>query len=311
MPLTRRHFLTHAAVAVGLAPLLPRRAWAATRVSMGSMLIDTLSDGHLVMPGDFILGGMAKDEAQAIRAEYGLPENRLIMPCNVTLLRDGPTAVLFDTGAGTGFQDSAGKLAPAQLGLVFDGLGMMPEDITHVVLTHAHPDHIGGLLDAAGAAAYPNADYMIGQAEFDFWTDPATAGRIGSARAAMAEAIRAQLLALADQLILLQDGQEVLPGVVAHLTSGHTPGHMAFEVRSGSESAMILGDAINNHHVGFARPDWVSGSDMDGEMAATARLRLLDRITAEQMHLTGFHLPGGGIGRAERRGAGYHFIAAG
>lgn len=308
MPLSRRHFISQAA-AVGLVPLLPRQSMAATRASMGTMLIDTLSDGHLVLPGDFILGGMPEDEAQAIRADYKVAVNRLIAPCNVTLLRDGTRVVLFDTGAGLDLQPSAGKLAANRLEEVFDAMGMMREDITHVVLTHAHPDHIGGLLDAAGAPAYPNADYMIGQTEFDYWTDANTASRIGADRAAMAGDIRQRLAAVADQLVFLQDGQEIIPGVNAVLTPGHTPGHMSFEVRSGSESAMVVGDAINNAHVAFARPDWASGSDQDAALAARTRVALLDRIASEKMRVIGYHLPGGGIGRVARAGGQYRFVS--
>ncbi|MFN4129970.1 MAG: MBL fold metallo-hydrolase, partial [Paracoccaceae bacterium] len=101
----------------------------------------------------------------------------------------------------------------------------------------------------------------------------------------------------------------ILPGIAARLTPGHTPGHMAFELRAGSESVMVVGDALGNHHVAFERPDWASGSDQDKDLAAKTRLALLDHITADQMRLIGFHLPGGGVGHAEKSGDGYRFIA--
>lgn len=86
--LTRRHILTTAAAAIAL-PFAPRRLWAGTTLTLGTMQIDTLSDGNLVLPGDFILGGMPQDEMAAIMARYDLPTDQLTPPCNVTLLRDG------------------------------------------------------------------------------------------------------------------------------------------------------------------------------------------------------------------------------
>ena len=110
--LTRRHFLTATATSLAL-PLMPRRVWAGATLTLGAVQIDTLSDGTLTLPGDFILGGMPQDEMQAIVAKYGLPTGQLTPPCNVTLLRDGTNTVLFDVGAGPDFQPSAGKLMEA------------------------------------------------------------------------------------------------------------------------------------------------------------------------------------------------------
>jgi glyoxylase-like metal-dependent hydrolase (beta-lactamase superfamily II) len=115
---------------------------------------------------------------------------------------------------------------------------------------------------------------------------------------------------MAAQLTLVEDGQEVLPGIAAWLTPGHTPGHMAFELRSGDDSVMILGDAIGNHHVGFERPLWETASDQDPAQAATTRAAILDRLSHEQMRFVGFHLPGGGLGRAEKGPDGFRFIEA-
>jgi glyoxylase-like metal-dependent hydrolase (beta-lactamase superfamily II) len=300
--LTRRRLLTTATAALAL-PLAPRRLWAGTSLTFGTMQIDSLSDGSLVLPGDFILGGMPQDEMAAIVAKYGLPTDTLTPPINVTLLRDGTNTVLFDVGSGPDFQPTAGKLAEAMA-----ALDLSPEDVTHVVFTHAHPDHLWGLLDEFDEPVFVNAQHLIGQAEFDYWIDPATVDSIGEARTTFAVGAARRLEAMADSLQIVSDGQEILPGVAARLTPGHTPGHMAYELRSGPEAVMVVGDALGNHHVAFERPDWASGSDQDGEMAATTRVALLDQITAGQMRLIGYHLPGGGIGRAERNGSSYVFV---
>ncbi|MDO7607113.1 MAG: MBL fold metallo-hydrolase, partial [Loktanella sp.] len=104
-------------------------------------------------------------------------------------------------------------------------------------------------------------------------------------------------------------GEEILPNIAARCTFGHTPGHMAFQVGAGTESVMILGDCIGNHHVAFARPDLASGSDQDADMGIATRTMLLDQLASEQMHLIGFHLPYPGIGRAERKDSQFVFVA--
>lgn len=296
--LTRRLILT-AALA-----LPAHRLWAASTLTLGAVRIDTLSDGNLVLPGDFILGGMPQDEMAAIVAKYGLPTDQLTPPCNVTLLRDGTNTVLFDVGAGPDFQPSAGKLAQA-----LAAADLTADDITHVLITHGHPDHIWGLLDAFDDPTFPNAAHLIGQAEFAYWTDPNTVATIGDARTTFAVGAERRLSVLADRLTFVQDGAEVLPGIAARLTPGHTPGHLAFEVRAGSDQVMVVGDALGNHHVAFERPDWPSGSDQDAARAATTRTALLDQISSAQMRLVGYHLPGGGIGRVERVDGGYRFVA--
>lgn len=302
--LTRRRLLATAAAALTL-PLQPRRLWAGTTLALGKMQVDTLSDGNLMLPGDFILGGMPQEEMQAIVAKYGLPTDTLTPPCNVTLLRDGTNTVLFDVGAGPDFQASAGKLGEA-----LEALGLSADDVTHVLFTHGHPDHLWGLLDEFDEPVFANAELVIGQTEFDYWMDPATVDTIGEARASFAVGAARRLEAVADRLRFINDADEVLPGVTARLTAGHTPGHMAFALRSEAGAAMVLGDAIGNHHVGFERPDWASGSDQDAEAAARTRVALLDELASEGTTLIGYHLPGGGIGRAERADGAYRFVEA-
>lgn len=299
--LTRRRLL----IASAAATMMPLRVWSGTTLSLGTWQVDTLSDGTLTLPGDFILGGMPQDEMQAIVAKYGLPTDTLTPPCNVTLLRDGTNTVLFDAGSGPDFQPTAGKLSEA-----LDLLGLTADDITHVLFTHGHPDHLWGLLDEFDEPVFLNAQHVMGQTEFDYWMDPATVDTIGEARTAFAVGAQRRLSVIADTIRLVQDGEAALPGVTALMTPGHTPGHIAWDLSAGDASALVVGDALGNHHVAFERPDWVSGSDQDGPLAAATRLALLERLATAGTPLIGYHLPDGGIGRAIRDGATYRFEAA-
>ncbi len=302
MTLSRRTFLQSAAATplIGSLPTLAR-----ADLALGSATLTTVSDGNLILPGEFIFSTMPQDELSPILAEYGVSADSVTPECNLALYRDGTNTVLFDVGSGPDFVPSAGTI---QDGL--DAIGLAPDDITHVVFTHAHPDHIWGLLDDFDEPLFYDATYMIGRTEWDYWWNPETVNTIGDARAAFAVGAKRRLEAIEDSVLFFDDGDEVLPGISAVSTPGHTPGHMAFEVRQGSDAAMVLGDAIGNHHVAFRRPDWASGSDQDADTAIASRKMLFDRLTNEQMSVVGFHLPDGGIGRAEVDGDGYRFIGA-
>jgi glyoxylase-like metal-dependent hydrolase (beta-lactamase superfamily II) len=189
-----------------------------------------------------------------------------------------------------------------------EALGVAPDDVTDVVFTHAHPDHLWGLIDDFNDLMFPEASYMIGRAEWDYWMNPNTVDEIGEALASFAVGAQRRLAMIEDNVSFIDDGQEIIPGIAARATYGHTVGHMAFELSDGSNSAMIIGDCIGNHHVAFARPDWPSGSDQNRDTAIATRVSLLDQLNAAQMPLVGYHLPGG-IGRVETKGGRYQFVS--
>lgn len=303
MHLTRRTFLQGSGASLALTSPGPSPVWASTHLQFGTMQVQTLSDGYLTLPGDLLFAPMPQDELAPILARHGITPGAQKSDCNITLLHDQDRVVVFDTGSGPSFQQSAGKLADA-----LDSAGVAPDDVTHVVFTHAHPDHLWGVLDDFDDPFFPGAKHMMGRGEWDYWINPTTVDTIDTGRTTMAVGAQRRLAMLQDTITLFDDGQEILPGVAARATYGHTPGHMSFELRSGSDSVMVLGDALTNSHVAFERPDWASGPDQDQTTAAKTRTSLLDQVSADQMRLIGYHLPDGGMGRAERHGDGYRFI---
>jgi glyoxylase-like metal-dependent hydrolase (beta-lactamase superfamily II) len=300
MIFTRRTILRMGAAA-GATALLPLRSFAAQTMTLGSATLDTLSDGNLVLPMGFVTDHPGAAE---VMARYGLTGPQVEPPCNVTLYRDGTNTVLFDVGAGPDFMPTAGKLHEA-----LDALGVSADEITHVVFTHAHPDHLWGVLDEFDEPIFANAQHMMGKAEWDFWIDPETQNTIDEGRKTFAAGALRRMSLLEDRIVTFGDGEEILPGVGARASHGHTPGHMAFEVRQGNSACMVVGDAIGNNHLAFAEPLWASGSDQDAEMGAQTRLGLLNQLADAQMPMIGYHLPEGGIGRVERDGAAFRFVA--
>ncbi|WP_170766119.1 MBL fold metallo-hydrolase [Ruegeria lacuscaerulensis] len=297
----RRAFLSYgacfAALATQAGPVL-------ADVQLGSSAsITTLSDGFLSLPPDMVFGAMPQDELSHLLARYQADLSRYEPGCNVTLYRDGTNTVLFDVGSGPDFMATAGKL-PESL----DTIGLSPDDITHVLFTHAHPDHIWGALDDFDEPMFPNAVYNFDRTEWDYWWNPTTVDTIGADRAAFAVGAKRRMEAIEDQVNFFDDGQEILPGIAARASYGHTPGHVAFEIRNGGDAVMVVGDALGNPHVAFERPDWLSGTDQDPATAANARKSLLDQMAHEQMTIVGFHLPDGGFGRVEKSDTAYRFI---
>lgn len=295
MGLTRRTF-----VLAGLASYMvtPLRA----QTAIGGMTLTSISDGSLTLPANMILSGLPEASLEQLRGEFSLGDT-LTPPCNITLLQTEDRTVLFDVGAGPEFMSSAGFVLDA-----LDAAGIYPEDVTDVVFTHAHPDHLWGLVDDFDDLVFPDAQYMIGQKEWEYWTNPNTVDTIDDTRTTFAVGAARRLDRIKDQISFFNDGDEILSGVAARATFGHTPGHMAFEVRNGSDAMMILGDCIGNHHAAFRYPSSPSGSDQDSDLGAQTRAKLLDQLATDQIQVLGFHLPGNGIGRVERDGDGYRFV---
>ncbi|MGI9365891.1 MAG: MBL fold metallo-hydrolase, partial [Rhizobiaceae bacterium] len=163
-------------------------------------------------------------------------------------------------------------------------------------------------LDDFDDLLFSNASYMIGKTEWGYWLDPKTVDSIGDARASFAVGAKRRLEMIEDQITFFADGDEVMPGVAARATFGHTPGHMAFEIRQGSSAVMILGDCIGNDHIAFAKPEWNSGSDQDQETAAQTRVSLMGQLFKEKMQVIGYHLSGNGLGYVDKSSNGYVFV---
>lgn len=301
MTITRRRLLKTSAGLLA-ATAAPRFAIAETAAGTGT--VTSLSDGSLTLPASMIIGDTPMDQVQPILDKYNVSSEAFTPPCNLTLYQDGERTVLFDAGSGLEFMASAGHIHDS-----LDAVGLSADDITDIVFTHAHPDHLWGLLDDFGDIAFSEATFHIGRKEFEYWSDPETINTIGEARVPFAVGAKRRLDEIADVVQLFEEQDQILPNVTAMASFGHTPGHMSFMIDGEAGNAFVIGDAIGNHHIAFARPDLPSGSDQNAEEGIQTRVAMMDMLAADNVPIIGFHLPDGGMGRVARDGDGYVFNA--
>ena len=219
---------------------------------------------------------------------------------NIPLIRIGEELILFDTG-GVGFQPGLGQLSQH-----LAASGIDAGSITKVVLTHGHPDHIGGTVLADGALRFPNATYYAGATEWDFWNHDDVWTKLPDAQRPFATGARRQYAAVRDWVTMVRPGDEVISGIRAMATPGHTPGHLSFEV-AGGDGLIIAGDVVTTPSVFFGNPKWTFGFDFDDGQAIASRERLLDRAAGDHTMLLGYHWPYPGVGLAERDGSAYRY----
>lgn len=293
-----------AAIAMGVAALATSaRTQALRTTAFAGGSLEVFSDGALLL-GDArrLAPDAPAGEVATLFAEWGLDTADVRPPLNVTLLRSGGRLALVDAGSGQGFQGGAGRL-PAALAAA----GIDPAAITDILLTHAHPDHLWGVLDDFDEVAFPQATVHVPRGEWEFWRSDAAMAGAAEAMLPFVVGARSRFAAIADHVALIDDGAEPLGGVEAVATPGHTPGHVAYMIHAAG--VMVVGDALSHPALSFARPGWRFGTDMDWQVAAATRRRLLGRLADEQAALIGYHLPEPGLGRVERRDDAFRFVA--
>jgi len=315
---SRRHFLTSAA-ALAAAPLAlsvasdaraaPARLGPAQprhwRYKIGGFEMTAIADSEVFIDGPFpLIGGNAsEDEVKRLMRDNLLPEAKYQPGFTPTLINTGTDLVLLDTGNGeNGFVPRpnggwlARELAPA---------GFKPEDVTVVVLSHGHPDHVGGLIEA-GKPLFPNARYVIGQVEYDFW---APEGKHTGELEKFAAVFRANTKSIADKFTFLKSGDDVVSGIRAVEAYGHTPGHLNFLIESEGTAIYFWGDCAHHQVASLARPDWYCVFDTDKEVAAKTRTRIYEMLAAERLPIIGYHMPFPSVGYVERQGSAYRWLA--
>ena len=251
------------------APAAPAFTGRAQTIRLGAFEVTTLLGGESMREDPIGTFGIGVDAAEfeKVSQENYIPADRSGSSFTLTLVKTPQALILFDTGMIP--DNNRASLAAA---------GYTPQDVTHIVLTHMHPDHITGLM-AGGAQNFPNAALIFPKAENDHWS------------ANPSEAYTANVAPLAANARQIADGEEILPGIKAEGAYGHTPGHTTYLLESEGQRLLITGDTFNHYAYSVQRPDWHVRFDLDKDQGAATRARVLARLAAERIPCIGYHMP--------------------
>lgn len=260
---------------------------------VGGLNCLAVSDGTYALAADRLFTNAPEHELREALQRHGLKPDEVPVSETCLVVQTREQVVLIDTGMETGVSPTVGKLLQN-----LEADNIESADIDLVVLTHCHGDHIGGLTDADGKLAFPNARYVMWKGGWEFWMSEETRAEIQPDRA---EFLDRKLLPIRDRLQLLEEDGEIVPSIHALGAAGHQPGHMMVEISSGNEKLLYISDSLL-HALNLEFPDWYAVYDRDPERAIAARRKLLERAATERLMLLAFHFDFPGLGYISREG---------
>jgi glyoxylase-like metal-dependent hydrolase (beta-lactamase superfamily II) len=314
---TRRQLLTTAAAGVAALGLRGRaqakmamgqpQAPYFYRFKLGSAECTVVSDGQLPL-GDPNAAFLNIDKAEIARElkDNFLPASNAVLEQNVLVVNFGDRVVLFDTGMGRDalFGDTTGKLQTTLRQANID-----PASVDGVVMSHAHIDHCGGLIGAGGKRNFPNTQYFIGEADFNYWTDDAKIPSNYPGRPHFLDQARNNLLPVKDAIHFYKDNEQIMPGITALAAPGHTVSHTIFMIESGGKQLCYVGDLAHHPVLLLERPRTQFAYDTDPVQSGESRVRMLTMLSANRIPLLAYHFAWPGIGHVSKDGEGFRYFA--
>jgi glyoxylase-like metal-dependent hydrolase (beta-lactamase superfamily II) len=282
-----------------------QRAADSLKYKVGDIEVFSLHEGEVerVVDAAYVKNVAVEDVKKALAAS-GIGPDKFANPFTPTAIRSGGKVVLFDAGFGANGAPTVGKMADNM-----KAAGLDPATVATVVISHFHPDHISGLwIKETSEQVYPNAQILMPEVEYKFWTDPALVEKLPEAARSNVKRIQSTFPTWKN-IKQYSDGAELVPGVRAIATPGHTIGHMSFLVASGGQQLFIQSDVTGIHQLFVKNPGWFSMFDSDGPQAEATRRAFFDRVIAEKGMIAGYHFGFPNVGALSKDGNGYAFAA--
>ena len=319
---TRRTLLSTAAAAaaastlpagapvLAAAPPANKQTAGWYRYKVGAIEVTVATDGiaRFKMAEDHVTN-IKRDVVNAALAEVFMEKDMMTTPYNPICLNSGGKIAVIDTGTGeANYKRTNGVGGQFVTNLAAAGIERTAVDT--VIISHYHGDHINGLLMADNSLTYPNAEIVVPAKEHGYWMDDgemsrASAGRIADNFKNVRRVFNPETL---KRVRTYEWGKEVIPGVTAQGTPGHTIGHTSYVVGSGSDAVYVQSDVTHVPFLFVRHPDWHAFYDQDANMAEATRRKVYDMLAADRMRVQGFHYPFPSLAHVEKMGSGYREI---
>jgi glyoxylase-like metal-dependent hydrolase (beta-lactamase superfamily II) len=261
-----------------------------SRQIIGEFRVTLLSDGYFDLPRSFFVSpsGDAPQQPQ---------DGNFRLEVNAFLIEGHGRKILVDTGCGTRFGPTVNQIGSSLL-----AAGVVPSDIDTILCTHIHSDHVMGLIDADGAARFPNAEILVHEDEFAYWMDDTNMQRAPEAQRHQFVWARDAFAPYLDRLTPFQKG-EVIHGIEAIPLFGHTPGHCGYQIDGGGNQQLIIwGDCVHSIRMQARNPEIAFSFDVDQNAAREIRRKIFDRAAVDDVLVTGMHVDHPAFIRLRRRG---------
>jgi glyoxylase-like metal-dependent hydrolase (beta-lactamase superfamily II) len=306
--------LAIAGTTAGLAPnMLTGEALAQTapavqapgfyRYKIGDMTITAINDGLARRPLEgFIRNAELADVKKAMEAAF-LPTEQVTISFTTIVVQSAGKLTLIDTGNGDSGAPTSGVWMRN-----FRAAGFDPKDVTTIVVSHFHGDHINGLRLKDGSAVFPNAEIMVPAPEWAFWMDDAKMAAAPEAMKGAFANVRRVFAPIAKDVKMYEAAKDIVPGITSVAAYGHTPGHMAFMLNSGMSSLMVMSDTTNHPALFVRNPDWSAVFDMDADAARATRRKMLDMAVTEKVQTAFYHAPFPATGFIAKAGNGFELV---
>ena len=296
--------------AVAAAPASGRQAPGFYRYKVGAIEVTVVTDGIIRFPvTDALVLNATKDEVNAALAAVFMEKDVYVTPFNPIVVNTGAKLAVIDTGTGeAAYRTSQGANGQFLTNLAAAGIDAARVDA--VIISHYHVDHVSGLLRIDNSLAFPNAEILVPALEHKYWMDDGEMSRASTPRIEgvfknVRRVMRGEVL---KRLRTYEWGREVIPGVIAAGTPGHTPGHTCHIVTSGASKAYVQGDLTHSPFLFVRNPGWHPFVDHDPVQAEAARRRVYEMLVAEKMPVQGFHYPFPALAHIEKTATGYREV---